>query len=141
MPLSEPPMISKDELAQIRFENERYLTDRIVHLRRTSTTGTYGERVATFSTAGTYECGFAFSPFKFRSREVLLGDRSPTYLSEILVRARMPKSAQGEIDTDDRVVLTHKWGEKLDEPQIYDVQGYEELTLYGLILNLRRTGV
>ena len=49
--------------------------------------------------------------------------------------------ARVEIDTDDRVVLTHKWGEPLAELLIFDVQGFEELTIYGLILNLRRTGV
>lgn len=134
-------MISNDELSHIRHENERYLTDTLVHLRRGVTTGTYGEVVATFATASSYQAGLAYSPFKFRSREVERGDRAPVTLSEILVRARMPEAAKGEIDTDDRVVLTHKWGEPLAEPQIFDVQGFEELTIYGLILNLRRTGV
>jgi hypothetical protein len=83
----------------------------------------------------------AYSPFKFRAREVLRGDRAPVILSEILVRARLPYEATGVIDTDDRVVLTHKWGQPIDPPEVYEVQGYEEKTVYGLILNLRRTGV
>ncbi len=134
-------MITGDELSHIRHENERYLTDTLVHLRRTVTTGTYGEVVGAFSTASTYSAGLAYSPFKFRSREMARGDRAPIVMSEVLVRARVPEAAKGEIDTDDRVVLTHKFGELLDEPQIFDVQGFEELTIYGLILNLRRTGV
>lgn len=134
-------MISPNELSHIRYENERYLTDRLVHLRRSVTTGTYGEVIATFTTASSWKCGMAYSPFKFRSREVMRGDRAPVPLSEILVRARMPQSAKDEIDTDDRVVLTHKFDELLDEPQVFEVQGFEELTIYGLILNLKRTGV
>lgn len=134
-------MISRGEIAQARRESERYLTDTLVHLRRSVVAGDYGETISTFATASTWPCGMAYSPFKFRAREVLRGDRAPVVLSEILVRARMPQAAYGQIDTDDRVVLTHKWGEKLDDPQVYDVQGYEEMTIYGLILNLRRTGV
>ncbi len=134
-------MISDGEIAQIRRESERYMTDTLVHLRRTTTTGGYGETVATFSTVSSWPCGMAYSPFKFRAREVMQGDRAPVALSEILVRARVPQAALGVIDTDDRVVLTHKWGEKLDEPQVYEVQGYEEMTIHGLIINLRRTGV
>lgn len=132
-------VISPGELADIRFENNRYLHDELAHLRRTATTGTYGEQVQTFTTVATWRCGFAYSPFKFRSREVLADARTP--ISEILVRARMPDEAQGTIDTDDRVVLTHKMGEALAEPHTFDVQGFEELTIYGFVLNLRRTGV
>jgi hypothetical protein len=132
-------VISPDELAQIRHENERALHDELVHLRRTATTGAYGEQAATYTTVATWPCGFAYSPFKFRSREVLADARTP--ISEILVRARMPQAARGTIDTDDRVVLVKKFGEALDPPQTYDVQGFEELTVYGFILNLRETGV
>lgn len=134
-------MISPDELAQIRRDSENALTDRIVHLRRTTATGTYGEQIATFTTASTWPCGFAYSPFKFRSREVIRGDRANVQLSEILVRVRIPQAARGEIDTDDRVVLVSKFGEALSNPEIYEVQGFEELTVYGIILNLRRTEV
>lgn len=135
-------MLSDSELRQIRRENTRYLTDRLVHLRRVQTTGSYGEAISTYATASSWACGFAYSPFKFRSREMMRGgDRATIAVSEILVRARLPQEAKGQIDTDDRVVLTHKFGEALEEPQIYEVQGYEEITVYGLILNLRRTGV
>lgn len=130
--------ISPDELDAIRFENERYLHDRLTHLRRTATRGQYGEEVAVFATVASWPCGFAYSPFKFRSREVLADARTP--ISEILVRARMPDEARGSIDTDDRVVLTHKFGEPVAH-QTFDVQGFEELTIYGFILNLRMAGV
>jgi hypothetical protein len=131
-------MISPDELSQIRRENERYLTDELVHLRRSVAQGDYGEEVQTFSTVATWACGFAYSPFKFRSREVLADARTP--ISEILVRARMPNAARDTIDTDDVVVLTRKFGEPV-EHQRFSVQGYEELTVYGFILNLKKTGV
>ena len=135
-------MLSKSELSHARYESERYLTDRLVHLRRTVTTGSYGEAISSFATASSWPCGFAYSPFKFRSREVLRGgERASIPVSEILVRARVPQAMRGTIDTDDRVVLTYKFGEKLAEPEVYEVQGYEELTIYGMILNLKRTGV
>jgi hypothetical protein len=135
-------MLSPDELAQVRRENERYLTDRLVHLRRTVATGDRGQQVETFATVATWACGMAYSPFKFRSREVLRGgDRASIPVSEILVRARLPQAAQGTIDSDDRVALVEKFGEPVDPPELFDVQGYEERTIYGLVLNLRMTGV
>lgn len=134
-------MLSDAELSHIRYESRRYLTDQLTHLQRSVTTGTYGEQVGTYATVATWTCGFAYSPFKFRSREVIRGDRTGVALSEILVRVRMPEEAKGTIDTDDRVVLTHKFGKALPELQIYEVQGFEELTIYGFILNLRRTEV
>ena len=135
-------MLSKNELEQVRRENERYLTDRLVHLKRSQVLGSYGEPLPTYATYSTWRCGFAYSPYKFRSREVLRGgERATIPVSEILVRARLPQEAKGVIDTDDRVVLIHKFNEALEEPQVYEVQGYEEITIYGLILNLKRTGV
>lgn len=131
-------MISPDELAQIRRDNERHLHDQLTHLRRTAATDVYGGQSVSWSTVATWRCGFAYSPFKFRAREVLADSRTP--ISEILVRARMPDAARNTIDTDDRVILTHKFGEEVAY-ETYDVQGFEELTIYGFILNLRRTGV
>lgn len=131
-------MISPDELRQIRHDNQQYLHDRLTHLRRTVTMGAYGEEVATWTEVASWPCGFAYSPFKFRSREIMADARTP--ISEILVRARMPDEARGTIDTDDRVILTHKFGEPVTN-ETYEVQGYEELTVYGFILNLKRSGI
>lgn len=131
-------MISPNELAQIRHENERYLTDRLLHVRRSMTMGSYGEQVVVWTEVRSWPCGFAYSPFKFRSREILADSRAP--ISEILVRCRMPIAARGTIDTDDRVILTHKFGEAVTH-ETYEVQGFEEATIYGFILNLRRTEV
>lgn len=131
-------MISLDEIAQIQHDNEQYLTDRVTHLRRTNVKGDYGEDVAVWSTVAEWDCGFAYSPFKFRSREIMADSRVP--VSEILVRCRMPAAARGTIDPADRLVLTHKFGVSVT-PDTYEVQGYEEQTIYGFILNLRRTGV
>lgn len=131
-------MISRDEVEQIQHDNEQHLHDRLVHLRRSNVKGDYGENIAVWSTVAEWDCGFAYSPFKFRSREIMADSRVP--ISEILVRCRMPAAARGTIDPADRVVLTHKFGRAVPE-ETYEVQGYEEQTIYGFILNLRRTGV
>jgi len=131
-------MITRDEIAQIQYDNEQYLNDRLAHLRRTNTKGSYGEDIAVWSTVAEWDCGFAYSPFKFRSREIMADSRVP--ISEILVRCRMPAAARGTIDPADRVVLIEEFGQPIAH-ETYEVQGYEEQTIYGFILNLRRTGV
>lgn len=132
-------MISPRELANIRHQFDRHLNDTAVHLRRSDTTGTFGEQIATFNTAGTYRCGFAFSPFKFRSRE--RGDEIGEQVGEIYIRARFSSAVQGVIDSDDRIVLVKQFGKELSSPAVFEVQGFEELTIGGLIINLRRVEI
>lgn len=132
-------MINQRELVQIRHEFDRALNDTVVHLRRSNVTGSFGEQRATFNTVGTYRAGFAFSPFKFRSRE--RGDEVGEQVGEIYVRARFSLDHQGVIDGDDRIVLVKQFGHELSSPAVFEVQGFEELTIGGLIINLRRVEI
>jgi hypothetical protein len=129
-------MINRRQLAVFRDRNERYMTDTVLHMRAVLSTGSYGESARTYTTAATYACGFAFSPFKFRAREI--DSEVAMEISEVLVRARLPQSAQGQIESEDRLVLIKKWGETLDTPVSFEVQGFEEMVLPGIIVNLKR---
>lgn len=129
-------MISQRELSQIRSDFSRSLNDTVVHLSRSTATGTYGQPVRTFSTVATWSAGIAFSPFKFRSRE--RGDEIGEQVGEIYVRCRIPYEASGTIDKEDQLVLIKQFGLPVTPPKVFEVQGFEEVTVGGLIINLRR---
>lgn len=126
-------LLTDAEVRQVRRESEEHMTDVVAHLVPTTTTGTYGEQVKTWSTASTYRAGLAFSPFKFRARE--MPDSMSEGVSEVLVRARLPH--RSNVSPRDRIVLLTKFGVELAEPMLMEVQGPPELTLAGPILNLK----
>lgn len=128
--------ISPTALDQLRLDNENYLPDKLVLMNRTDTLDEYGTPTKVYSTVGTYACGLAFSPFKFRSRETGgLGEAT----SEILVRARVLMEVASLVSPDDIVVLVEKYGEPVVPTQTYQVEGFPEIVPTGAILNLRRS--
>lgn len=98
-----------------------------------------GSYVATFtSTYTNVPCNFEFSPFKFRAREFAdLGQET----GEILVRCRLPAEYLSLVALNDRIVLTHRYQEALDQQETYDIQGFTEHSVAGNVLNLRRVEV
>jgi hypothetical protein len=98
-----------------------------------------GQPVASWTLlASDVSCGFEFSPFKFRSREItVVGGGEET--SEILVRCRLPLSYYSSVDTDDRIILTDRFGDAdYPTPETYEIQGFLERGPAGLIVNLKR---
>lgn len=98
-----------------------------------------GEAVASWSIIATnVPCGFEFSPFKFRSRELTV----PTgglETSEILVRCRLPIEYYDDLDQNDRIILTDRFGDgDYPAPETYEIQGFLERGPAGLIANLKR---
>jgi len=128
--------ISDREQAQIEHEFNRSLTDVALLIKRSDVTGSFGEPIKTYTTTKTYAAGFAFSPFKFRGRE--RADQVGEQVSEIFVRARFPYSARGVIEKEDRIALIKKMRHTIDPPEMYEVQGVVEMTIAGLIVNLRQ---
>jgi hypothetical protein len=127
---------SQREIGQIRRDFAASLHDRVIHQHRVSTTGSYGEEVKSYEDVATVAVGLAFSPFKFRSREA--GNEIGEQVGEIFVRCRLPWDYRGRIEKEDRLVLTHLFDNEIDPPVVYEVQGWEEMTVGGLIINLRR---
>lgn len=129
-------MLTRRQLRHYRKMSEEYMMDEVVVLTRSQTTGSYGEPVFSYTTSATYSAGLAFSPFKFRAREIS-NDTAEAY-SEVLVRARLPEAAYGNIQPEDKLVLTKKWNETLESPIEFLVQGFEEHVAHGVIYNLKR---
>ena len=106
---------------------------------RSNTLSSSGQPVASWTTLATgVSCGFEFSPFKFRSRELTnLGGGEET--SEILVRCRLPVAYYDDINADDRIILTDRFSDG-DYPasETYEIQGFLERGPAGLIVNLKR---
>ena len=96
-----------------------------------------GQPVASWTVFATgVSCGFEFSPFKFRSREIVGGGEET---SEILVRCRVPLEYYDDIDQSDRIVLTDRFGDAdYPAPETYEIQGFPERGPAGLIVNLKR---
>lgn len=112
------------------------MADRCTLSVRSNTTAASGQPVASWSSYATnVPCGFEFSPFKFRSREIV-GAGEET--AEILVRCRLPVTYYDAIDTNDRIILTARFGETYTTPETYEIQGFLERGPTGLIVNLKR---
>ena len=58
--------------------------------------------------------------------------------SEILVRARIPMSYYDSIDQEDRLILTYRHGTTYATPETYEIQGFVERGVAGLVVNLKR---
>ena len=128
--------LSTLELAQMQADNEDHMMDTAVIYTRTDTLDSYGQPEPTWTKGDTIPCGFGFSPFKFRSRELNIYGAEET--SEILVRARVPLDYQDTLTTNDRLRLTHLKGDKLTTAQDYDVQGFLETGPSAAVVNLKR---
>ena len=128
--------LSTRQLAGMRSIYSSLMADVCTIHTRTNTLSSSGQPVATWSVLGTgIPCGFEFSPFKFRSREVgFPGEET----AEILVRARLPLSYYDSVDTDDRIILTGRFGSTYTSPETYEIQGFLERGPTGLIVNLKR---
>lgn len=128
--------ISKQQLAQMQRHSVDRMMDTAVIMIRSEVKDSSGQMIASFSDGSTIKCGFGFSPFKFRSRE--LGTFGAEESSEILVRARVSLDYQNEITEDSRLRLTHRYGVQLATPQTYEVQGFNEIGPSAMVVNLKR---
>lgn len=128
--------ISPSQLRQMRRSNTERMMDRVVIINYTVSKDATGQEIKTYTDDLTIDCGFGFSPFKFRSRE--LGTLGAEESSEILVRARVSIEHQDRINTTTRLRLTHRYGVKLATPQTYEVQGFNEVGPSGMVINLKR---
>ena len=134
--MSDRAHLSTLELGQMQSDNEAYMMDTAVIYTRTDAINSSGQPIETWTAGATIPCGFAFSPFKFRSRELAVYGAEET--SEILVRARISLDYVDVLTTNDRLRLTHKHGIALTVAQDYDIQGFLEPGPSGLVVNLKR---
>jgi hypothetical protein len=112
------------------------MLDRCTISTRDNTLDDAGQPIAGWTSLATdVPCGFEFSPFKFRSREIVAGGEGT---SEILVRARLPMSYYDSVDQEDRLILTARFGDTYTTPETYEIQGFLERGPAGLIANLKR---
>lgn len=112
------------------------MQDTAVIMNPTYTQDAMNQPVQTWVDGSTIVCGFGFSPFKFRSRE--LSTFGADESSEILVRARVSLDYQSEISPDSRLRLTHRYGVAVTPEQEYQVQGFSEVGPDSMIVNLKR---
>jgi hypothetical protein len=124
------------ELGQMQADNVSYMMDTAIVYTRTDTLNSYGQPQETWTEGATIPCGFGFSPFKFRSRELDIYGAEET--SEILVRARVPIEYLDTLTTNDRLYLTHLKGVELTTVQMYDIQGFSEPGPSAVVVNLKR---
>ena len=125
------------ELAQLKADNEGHLMDECTILTRSDALDAAGQPIPSWAEAATaVPCGFGFSPFKFRSREISVAGAEET--SEILVRARISLDYFDTISQNDRLKLTKRFGSTYTTPETYEVQGFLERGPSGLVVNLKR---
>lgn len=134
--MSNNAALSTLELGQMQADNESYMMDTAIIYTRTDTQDAYGQPIPTWTVGATISCGFGFSPFKFRSRELDIYGAEET--SEILVRARVPLEYLDTLTTNDRLHLTHQKGVALTTAQVFDIQGFSEPGPSANVVNLKR---
>ena len=131
--------LTRRQLGVMRHMYDSAMTDTCTIHTRANVLSDSGQPVPSWTVLATgVSCGFEFSPFKFRSREItIVGGGEET--SEILVRCRLPLSYYDTVDTNDRIILTDRFGdENYPAPETYEVQGFLERGPAGLIVNLKR---
>lgn len=128
--------LSTSQLDIMNVSSEDRMMDTAVIMNRTDTRDDVGQPIPAWADGTTISCGFAFSPFKFRSRE--LGTLGAEESSEILVRARVSLDYQDEIVESSRLRLTYRYGVALTTPQTYEVQGFNEIGPSAMVVNLKR---
>lgn len=131
--------LTRRQLGVMRHIYNSAMSDECTIHTRTNVLSGSGQPVASWTVLATgVSCGFEFSPFKFRSREItVVGGGEET--SEILVRCRLPLSYYTTVDTDDRIILTDRFGDAdYPTPETYEIQGFLERGPAGLIVNLKR---
>lgn len=128
--------LSTLELGQMQADNESYMMDTAIIMTRSDVVDKYGQPIITWTPGTTIPCGFAASPFKFRSRELSVYGAEET--SEILVRARVSLDYRDSLSTKDRLRLTHKLGVLLATAEDYDIQGFVEHGPSAMVVNLKR---
>jgi hypothetical protein len=133
--MSNNAALSTLDLAQMQLDNESHMMDTAVIYTRTDALDSLGQPIPTWTEGDTITCGFAFSPFKFRSRELDIYGAEET--SEMLVRARVSLDEIDTLTTNDRLRLTHLKGVALTTPQDYDVQGFTERGPSAMVVNLK----
>lgn len=120
----------------MQLSNEDRMQDTADIYNYTTSRDAMGQLIKTWAKGSSIVCGFGFSPFKFRARELSTfgGDES----SEILVRARVSLDYQSEIQPDSRMHLTSRYGVAVNPEQVYEVQGFNEIGPDAMIVNLKR---
>lgn len=132
-----PSGLTRRQISVIRNTYGDLMHDTCDIHTRSNTLSDAGQPVASWTAVATdVPCGFEFSPFKFRSREIVGGGEET---SEILVRCRLPVSYYDDIDQSDRIILTDRFGDAdYPAPETYEIQGFPERGPAGIIVNLKR---
>src|SRR5690606_35182941 len=121
-------MFSADELQGMRDTQETHMMDTCVLLTRTTDTlDEYNRPAVSYAESNPVPCGFDPTAAK----EVM--DNAQVAVTD--ARLRLPLSA--DVTGLDRVRVTHRFGEALDTPVVFDVIGEPERGPSGLVLNLR----
>lgn len=129
--------LSRTQLRVMQSDYLASLPDVCVYITRTfSQDASYGT-VRSESVSPAIRCGFEFSPYKFRAREIGgIGEEQ----SEILSRVRVTKTDFNALEMAETGVirLTHRFGEQLNLYEDYEIQGFAEYGSAGVILNVKR---
>ena len=129
-------LLTSVQRSMMRYMYDALMPDKCTISVRANTLDSTGQPIASWSSLATdVACGFETSPFKFRAREIVAGGEGT---SEILVRARIPMSYYDSIDHEDRLILTYRHGTTYATPETYEIQGFVERGVAGLVVNLKR---
>jgi hypothetical protein len=134
-------VITAGELALMRAEYDRTLQDTCVHQPRSASPNpAAGQDLVTFSDGATLACGF--DPTAGKEQNVTTQGGAGMDVTVVIAdaRLRLPMSSSN-VKPWDRIKLTHRMGEALAVPFVFDVIGPAELGQVGVQLNLRAVQV
>lgn len=122
-------VFSADDLAAMRATQNALHPDTCKHLIYTQgVQDEYGMPAEDYLDGGAYPCGFQVK----QSTEVMDG----TQVLVTAARLRLDAALEGIVNNKDRVQITHRHGEALDNQPTYEIVGLPTVGPSGLLIDL-----
>lgn len=125
------------ELSGMATVQTAHMMDTGVLQAHSATQDAHGQQVDSYADGVAIPCGFGYAPLG-RAPEVVLEDGT-TVTVDAQVRLRV---ADGDAARAvDRFKLTHRFGEALNTPQVFEIVGLPRRGPSGIVLQLRKVDV
>jgi hypothetical protein len=121
--------LSAVDLANMRACQIAHMHDTCTILRYTATSDDYGLQNPLYTPGWTVECGLELvSPDE---------QQDASFVPAIDAKIRLPLTLADVVDTKDRIKITHRYGEELTTPQVFEIVGILKRGPTGFYLDLK----
>lgn len=127
-------VITAAERAAMQTTQESHMGDTCVIQSHSATQDAYGQESSTYTDGASIPCGFSYAPMGVAPE--IERPTGTVMTIDAMVRLRIEDGE--DVSPTDRVKLTHRFGEALSTPQVYEVTGNPRVGPSGIVLQLQR---